>query len=934
MNLLSHHDITIIFVATATLLGFARLFGELAQRWGQPAVLGELLAGVVLGPTIFGSLMPELFATIFPSEGGPAIVMQGLTTLAIALFLLVAGMEIDLSSVWRQGRVALTVGTTGIVIPFGIGFASAWWLPQAMGAESGNDPLLFSLFMGTALSISALPVIAKTLMDLNLYRTDLGIVVVAAAVFNDLVGWIIFALILGMMGGDGDANSVGTTVALTFAFVFATLVLARRPLNRILTWVQAHASWPGGVLGLVLSLALAGAAFTEWIGIHAIFGAFLVGVALGDAEQLRTQTRTTIEQFISFIFAPLFFASIGLGVDFVAHFDPVLCMVVFAIATVGKLVGCKLGARLSHMTRRDGWALAFGMNSRGTMEIILGLLALQAGLIGERLFVALVVMAIGTSLLSGPLMQRILRRVRPLRLVDHVSEQSYVGTLGAYDRWGVIRELSRAAAADTGIDAERIAAAATARELLMPTGLGHRVAVPNARIAGLKAPLVALGLSRAGIDFDAHDGQSAQVVCLLLVPDDDDDAQWTLMADISERLSDRDLREQLLRAYDYTEVRALLRLAAEADAHDAPETPRDGLLLVGAGPLARLLARRIADLGSRAWLVDTNHRNIEAAQAMGLNVVNGNALRDVTLMQAHAFQAAGLVALTPNEDTNREAWEYANREFDVPRGWAVLASGEGAGHRTDDDAFAAIAIDGRGGLAAWDAAVAASRTQWRTVAVEHDTTLSELIAARSDGTTLLPLLCEREGTVLPLARDEALASGDIVHAVADAEPGANLRRNARRAFERAPVLDFDEPVDRAGLFAKVVDVLANRLHQPVEPLAVQFSSRERMQTGKLTDDLAVPHVALDGNGIFELVVCRVRHGVVLEPGTGPVHVLFVLAASPDMRGAHLHALATIAELAQRSEFSEMTRADNGSDSGELQSWIAAVIDTVRVGSRD
>ena len=409
MASLTSHEVAVLFLALGLLLATARLFAEIAKRFNQPMVLGEILAGVFWGPTIVGTLAPHFSSYLFPTQGGGALVLDGMMTLAITLFLLVAGMEVDLSTVWRQGKTAIAVSLAGIIGPFGVGFATAWFFPQLIGGQTaGVNPLVFALFIGTALSISALPVIIKTLMDLNLYRSDLGMLVVAAAVFNDLVGWIVFAVILGMIGKTNQF-SIGMTIFLTLAFAGGMLTIGRWLINRSLPWIQAHSSWPGGILGFSLSLALFCAAFTEWIGIHAIFGAFIAGIALGDSRHLRERTRATIEQFVSFIFAPLFFAGIGLKVNFVKEFDLLLVITVLVIATLGKVIGCGLAGRMSGMARREAWALGFGMNARGAMEIILGLLALQYGLINERLFVALVVMALVTSLMSGPILQKVLR---------------------------------------------------------------------------------------------------------------------------------------------------------------------------------------------------------------------------------------------------------------------------------------------------------------------------------------------------------------------------------------------------------------------------------------------------------------------------------------------------------------------------------------------
>ncbi len=560
MSSLSHSEITAMFLALGVLLASARVLGEAARRFNQPAVLGEILAGILLGPTVFGALAPEWSTFLFPQTGGGALALDGLMTLAITLFLLVAGLEVDLSSIWRQGKLAINVGVAGVLIPFAVGFGAAWLAPQLMGREAGADPLLFALFMATALSISALPVIAKTLMDLNLYRSDLGMLVVAAAVFNDLVGWIVFAIILGLLGtGPDPAMSIGQTIFLTLFFALFMLTVARWLINRALPWIHAHASWPGGVLGFALALALISAAFTEWIGIHAIFGAFLAGVALGDSRHLRERTRATIEQFVSFIFAPLFFAGIGLKVDFVAQFDLLLVVAVLVIATLGKVLGCGLAGRFSGLGRREAWALGFSLNARGAMEIILGLLALKYGLIGERLFVALVVMALVTSLMSGPLLQKVLRLKKPRRFTDFLSARTFVNHLQARSRQESIAELAKAAAEVAGLDASEVVDGVMIREEMMATGIGHGLAVPHARMRGLERPVVAIGLSAAGIDFDAPDGLPARLIFLLLTPVHDDGAHLELLADIATVFKGEEVRGRIGQVTTFTEFLALVR---------------------------------------------------------------------------------------------------------------------------------------------------------------------------------------------------------------------------------------------------------------------------------------------------------------------------------------------------------------------------------------
>lgn len=560
MQNLTQDNIMVFFLSLGLLLGAARVLGELAQRIHQPAILGELLAGLILGPTILGSLAPETSAFLFPQEGPNAVALNAFTTLAVTLLMLVAGMEVDLSTIWRQGRIGLKAGTAGMVIPFFLGLVVALIAPRALGSDIDADPLVFSLFFATALSISALPVIAKTLMDLDLYRSDFGMVVISAAILNDLIGWIIFAIILGLIGAEsGQSNNIFLTITLTLAFAGVMLTLGRSLVHRTLPFLQAYTRWPGGVLSFALVLALLGAAFTEWIGIHAIFGAFIVGVAVGDSSHLRERTRVIIDEFVSFIFAPVFFASIGLNVNFITHFDLVPVLTVLLIACVCKLAGGVLGARWGDMTKRDAWAVGFAMNARGAMEIILGLLALQAGIIRPRLFVALVIMAIVTSMISGPAIRIILRLGKKRTLLDALSSRLFTRELQAFSSRMAIHELTAMACEASGLNTSEVEAAVWEREETLPTGIGNGVALPHARIEGISKPIVAIGISDSGIDFDAPDDKPAYVIFLILTPVDAPDTQLEITAELAKLFRVFGMTEKVLKIKSYTEFLALVK---------------------------------------------------------------------------------------------------------------------------------------------------------------------------------------------------------------------------------------------------------------------------------------------------------------------------------------------------------------------------------------
>lgn len=408
MGKLHSDDLAALLLAIAVMLVVSRLASEIGKKIGLPMVMGELLIGILLGPTLFGTMAPELYHTVFPFGENPAftLALEAIVSLAGVLLLFVAGLELRLGLFLHHGRAAVTTGIGSMVLPFASGFVAAWYLPQWFGVEGGTEShLLFALFLGTAMAISALPVIARILLHMQLLKTEVGTVIIAAAVFNDIVGWLFFSFILSLVGVSNGGGRAVVNLAAILAFAGFMLVFGRSLVNRLLPWIQTTLSWPGGVLGLSLGLCLFSAAFTEYLHIHAILGAFIAGLTIGDSAHLREQAREIVHQFVTNFFAPLFFVSIGLTVNFLKHFDGTMVGIMLLLAFVGKVVGAGLGARLGGMSNRHALAVGFGLNARGAMEIILGSLAFQAGLINHEIYVALIVVALVTSISSAPLMR-------------------------------------------------------------------------------------------------------------------------------------------------------------------------------------------------------------------------------------------------------------------------------------------------------------------------------------------------------------------------------------------------------------------------------------------------------------------------------------------------------------------------------------------------
>ncbi len=596
--LLDPKQITALFLALAVMLGLARLLAELSRKLGQPSVLGEILAGVLLGPTVLGLINDsKIYDYLFPATGSTAIAEEGFITISAALLLLAAGLEVDLSTVWRQRKAAIMVSLGGIVLPFGAGAVLATFWPEWMGMGTSGSVLPFAIFVGIAMSITALPVIAKILIDLNISKSDIGMIIMASAMLNDMIGWIGFAVVLALMAGGagmavetaplleaaehaahiadaahgGGSGGVMLTIGMTLVFLAVMLTLGRWAFHRVMPYIQAHWSYPGGVLGFVLVLGLLCAAFTESVGIHSIFGAFIAGVAIGDSHHLRQRTRDTIHNFITNIFAPVFFASIGLRINFVEAFDPMLVVVVLVVAATGKIGGSYFGASKAGMSKRESGAVSFGMAAQGAIGIILGQLGRDANLITDELMVAIVVMALATSLMSGPAMQKMLQQKQKRKLGDLLTERHFLPALSAHTVQETIRELATRAGELTEIPVESIYKAVWQREQIIHTGIGNGMAIPHARMDGLEKPTVVVGRCNHGVDFDAPDGKRARLIFMLLTPQDDPESQLELLEMVGYAFREAQSRDAALEAKSFTELLAAMRLVDESSSHGVEE---------------------------------------------------------------------------------------------------------------------------------------------------------------------------------------------------------------------------------------------------------------------------------------------------------------------------------------------------------------------------
>jgi Kef-type K+ transport system membrane component KefB/nucleotide-binding universal stress UspA family protein len=408
----SEHQVLVFLIQLVVLLTAARVMGQVARRFGQPSVVGELAAGVMIGPSVLGKALPGLFDWMFPADAVQSGMLFTVGWLGVMLLLVVTGFETDLSLIARLGKAAVWVTIGSLLVPFAFGLGAGFIAPDILlGADT--DRTIFALFLATALTISSLPVIAKILSELQLLRRNFGQLTLAVAMANDVIGWIILGVIAGMAGsGSLDLSQLGRTLLWLTLFLVASAVIGQRLVDGVLQTLRRLNTGIGGWVTVVVSFTLALGAITQALGVEAILGAFIGGILIGRSRYAKREVEEQIEVFTTSVVAPVFFATAGLRVDLGSLTEPEVSVWVFVIifaASASKMIGSWVGARASGLASREGLALGAALNARGALEIVIATVGLSLGVLNEASYTIVVIMAIVTSVMASPLLRRIVR---------------------------------------------------------------------------------------------------------------------------------------------------------------------------------------------------------------------------------------------------------------------------------------------------------------------------------------------------------------------------------------------------------------------------------------------------------------------------------------------------------------------------------------------
>lgn len=412
-----HHDVLGLLVQVSVLLFTARALGAVAKRMGQPTVVGEILAGVILGPSLLSRFFPWVREWILPHTAIQGHLLEMVSLIGAMFLLLITGMETDFSLMRRQARSVVGAALGGLVLPLALGFILGQLIPESLLMASGSR-LVFAMFIAIALAISAIPVIAKVLMDLNLNRRNIGQTIIAAAMIDDTVGWILLSIVIGLVnGGVMTPVSIVQSIVAVLAFIGLSLTVGRWWVSHLFNFVQHAVQMPDKALSLAVLLMFIWGAIGHALGIEALLGALVIGMVLSRLPQLKALVQHKLESVALGIFAPIFFAVAGLKVHLSSLLSVpetfLVTLLVIGIAMVGKMAGVYAGARL--IGRADHWTAVFygaGLNARGSIGVIIANIGLSLNILSQDMFSVIVVMAIFTSVVSPVLMRWAVRHIQ------------------------------------------------------------------------------------------------------------------------------------------------------------------------------------------------------------------------------------------------------------------------------------------------------------------------------------------------------------------------------------------------------------------------------------------------------------------------------------------------------------------------------------------
>ncbi|MFZ9611293.1 MAG: cation:proton antiporter [Methylococcales bacterium] len=411
---LSPIEIESFLLQIAVLLGVAYVGGQVFKRWKQPTLIGNIIAGVLLGPTILGHWFPEFQILIFKPDQTQANMLSAITWVGLLLFLMEAGIDVNLNVLKRTGSQSIWVSAGGLVIPMISGFTLGALIPENFLIKS-SDRFTLSLFLAVSMSISALPPIAMVLREKSMLLHKIGQIALGSAMLDDIVAWILVAVMTSLyLTGHFDGLAAAKTTGAALTFLGISYSVARPLMTRFISWHNGISPGASAQLSILIFFGITGGVITSWLGLESALGVFVVGILIGAAPSLQKNAVHALSLIVSAFLAPLYFGLAGLRLNLWSVLEwntSGLLLTVLSVAFVSKLIGVYLGAWIAGLSKWERVTLGFGMNARGGTEIIIATIGLSIGLLSKEIYSIIIVMAVVAVILAVPLMTWALSKI-------------------------------------------------------------------------------------------------------------------------------------------------------------------------------------------------------------------------------------------------------------------------------------------------------------------------------------------------------------------------------------------------------------------------------------------------------------------------------------------------------------------------------------------
>ncbi len=551
MFLLDNPHLIIFLLEFALILGASKLLGLFFKKINQPTITADLLIGLMLGPSVLRRLSPTLSSFLFPVDHTQFLMLETIAWTGIFFMLLETGLEVNFASIWRQKQQASIIAVSGILIPLFLCFSAVYLLPDRYLVPD-TSKFLFSLFVAITLTISAMPIAIRALYDLNILKSDMGFLIVSALTINDFIGWILFTIVLGIFSS-GSANLfyILKFISLTLIFVLGIFFFLRKPINLTLKKIKTQETDSIGLsISFITIIGMIFGAITLAIGLHALLGFFLAGIIVGGSEYLSEKERNVINKMVYSIFVPFFFVIIGLKIDIFKDFNLWLLLYIIIVGVLSKFIGAYTGTLISKNTAKDRVPIAVAHTAGGEMQIVIGMLALESGLISQSIFIAIIGGAVLSTIILGPWLSFALKLRDSLNFISLFRKEYIVESDEINDKDSLLQLMAQKASTILKGDHESIYQSIVKREESMSTAIGNHIAIPHARLEKAKKPIILFARSQQGIEWNSPDGKPVYIIFLIITSNEQSTLQLKILREIVMMFKGKELVQELRQLSD------------------------------------------------------------------------------------------------------------------------------------------------------------------------------------------------------------------------------------------------------------------------------------------------------------------------------------------------------------------------------------------------